>query len=387
MKHWTTRFLILFLFIATIFSAYNYFKKPFLKDLNQTPASETKSSEVPTPSKTPKKELSIKEKITQLLAVPVDVNSLVKESSDSAKMMSFIKDNDPGFVVYFGEKISTTSAIMATKMIHDAFEENNYVPLIATDHEGGLVQRLNGEGFTKLESWQKVVSTYNSAQQKAVFNQSARELYTVGVNIVFAPVVDLASDSAVLKTRAAVNLDQTLASTVNFIYSFSQNGVMPVIKHFPGIGSITKDPHLAISTINLSEDDVKIFSQVLNKFPNIGVMTAHVRLENKLSGKVCSLSAECLGQFEKSYPNVLLFTDDLAMKSAMSQVGTTQEKNIEDVAIEAIEAGNNVLVFSNGVTPVTLEKITFALQKKYNDSESFRQKVDNSVKKILNLKK
>lgn len=386
MRHWTTRFLIFFLFILVLFSAYNYFKKPFLKD-SSSPVSEFAPSSPPTPSKVPKKELNTKEKIAQLLAVPLDVNDLAEESTSSAKMISFIKDNNPGFVIYFGEKISTNSAILATKTVRDSFEETDYTPLIAVDHEGGLVQRLNGEGFTKLESWQKVVSTYSTVQQKAVFNQSSRELYAVGVNIVFAPVVDLASNSAVLKTRAADDAGQVLATTVNFIYSFSQNGIMPVIKHFPGIGSITKDPHNSVSTINLSEDDASIFSQILNKFTNIGVMTAHVRLENKLSGKVCSLSAECLGQFEKSYPKVLLFTDGLTMKSARAQMGTTQEKDIEQVAIEAIEAGNNVLVFGNSVEPVLLEKTIFALQKKYEDSESFRKKVDTSVTKIINLKK
>lgn len=387
MRHWTTRFLILLLFVMALFSAYNYFNKPFLKNLSQTPISEDKSSITPPPSKVPKKELSTKEKIAQLLAVPLDVNSLVEESSDSAKMLSFIKDNNPGFVIYFGEKISTTSAILATKIVRDSFKETDYIPLIAVDHEGGLVQRLNGEGFTKLEPWQKVVSTYSTAQQKAVFNQSAKELYAVGVNIVFAPVVDLASNSAVLKTRAADDFGQVLATTVNFIYSFSQNGVMPVLKHFPGIGSIPKDPHNSVSTINLSEDDASIFSQILNKFTNIAVMTAHVRVEGKLSGKVCSLSAECLGPFEKSYSKVLLFTDSLTMKSARAQIGVTQEKDVEKVAIEAIEAGNNVLVFGNGVAPVLLEKTIFALQKEYEDSESFRNKVDASVAKIISLKK
>lgn len=370
-----------------LFSAYNYFNKPFLKDSAETSLSQDKPLVTPTPSKTQKKELNTKEKISQLLAVPLDLNSMEKESSDSAKMLSFIKENDPGFVVYFGEGISTTSAILATKTIKDYFKETDYVPLIAVDHEGGLVQRLDGDGFTKLEPWQKVVSTYSSAQQKAVFNQSAREMYAVGVNIVFAPVVDLASNSAVLKTRAADDFGQTLATTVNFIYSFSQNGVMPVLKHFPGIGSIPKDPHHAVSTINLSENDASIFSQILNKFTNIGVMTAHVRLENKLSGKICSLSSECLSPFEKSYPKVLLFTDSLTMKAAKAQVGTTEEKPVEQIAIEAIEAGNNVLVFGNGITPVLLEKTIFALQKEYEDSESFRNKVDVSVAKIISLKK
>jgi beta-N-acetylhexosaminidase len=341
----------------------------------------------PTPTKTPKKELSTKEKIAQLLAVPLDVNELVKNSSESASMLNYIENNNPGFIVYFGEKISTTSALLATATVSGYLNETKYAPLIAVDHEGGIVQRLNGEGFTKLEAWQKIVTTYSSAQQKAVFNQSARELKAVGVSIVFAPVIDLASNSAVLKTRVASDLNQTYDAASNFIYAFSQNGVMSVVKHFPGIGSISKDPHNTVSTIELSQTDTEIFSKILDKFANIGVMTTHVRLENKLSGKVCSLSEECLSQFAKSYPKVLLFTDDLTMKAAAAQSGTIEEKDITQIAIEAIKAGNDVLVFGKGVDTIVLEKVSFTLQKEYEDSENFKAKIDYSVQKILELKK
>ena len=276
---------------------------------------------------------------------------------------------------------------LAKEVIYDSFSETDYLPLIAVDHEGGLVQRLNGEGFTKLDAWQKVVNSYSNEQQKAVFNQSARELSEVGINIVFAPVVDLASSSAVLKTRAAADMDKTYLAASNFILQFAQNGVMAVIKHFPGIGSISKDPHNAASTITLDKNDTEIFSQLLNKFKNIGVMTTHVRLENKLSGQVCSLSEECLSKFTDTYPKVLLFTDDLTMKSAKAQGDSAQEKSLGQIAVEAIKAGNNVLVFGRGTNASSLEEVVVTLQKEYEDSESFRNKVNNSVAKILELKK
>ena len=174
MKHWTTKLLIFFLLILLGISAYNYFQKPFLKDKNQS--TDLKPTVSVAPTKIPKKELNAREKIAQLLVVPLDLNELDKQSTASANMLAFIKENDPGFVLYFGEKVSTNSAILASKTIYGSFAEDQYAPLIAVDHEGGLVQRLSGEGFTKLESWQKIVTTYSSAQQKAVFNQSSKNL-------------------------------------------------------------------------------------------------------------------------------------------------------------------------------------------------------------------
>lgn len=387
MKYLTTKLLILLLFFLAIISAYNYFKKPFLSDVSQNSDVKESIATTPTPSKIVKKDLNTRQKIAQLLAVPLDINELEESSTASARMIAFIKENQPGFVIYFGDQISTTAAILAKQTITNNFTEFDYVPLVAVDHEGGLVQRLNGEGFLKLDPWQKIVYDYSLSQQKAVFNQSAKELRSVGVNIVFAPVVDLASGSGVLQTRAGANLEQTFVATNNFILSFSQHSIMPVIKHFPGIGAISIDPHRAVSTISLREGDTAIFSRVLDKFPNIGVMNAHVRIKDKLFGKVCSLSEECLKEFPKTYPNVLLFTDDLTMKSALAQIGSTELKDPSEVAVEAIEAGNDVLVFGKGVAKPILENTINALEAKYNDSESFRAKVDQSVAKILKLKK
>lgn len=387
MKHLTTKLLIFILFVLTLLSAYNYFQKPFADRFKVEQKELSQNQATPTPSKVPKKELSTRDKIAQLLVVPLDLNDLENEGTASAKMLNFIENYDPGFVLYFGEQISTSAAALATTAVRSSFAETDYVPLIAVDHEGGLVQRLSGEGFTKLEAWQKVVETYTPAQQKAVYNQSSRELLAAGINIVFAPVVDLASASAVLQSRAASDLDLTVNATTNFIYSFSQNGIMPVIKHFPGIGSISRDPHYAASTISLKNQDTAIFGRILDVFGNIGVMSTHVRLTDKFAGKVCSLSEECLGKFLELYPRVLLFSDDLSMKAARAQLGTSQEKDLPTVAVEAVRAGNNALIFGKGVETQTLEQVIYALQKEYEDSESFRQKVETSLGKILNLKK
>ena len=387
MKYWTTKLLIFILLLLTALSAYNYFKKPFFSSSSDSTSALDQPSLTPTPTQVAKKTLRSKDKITQLLAVPFDLNEFEKDSSSSARMLRFIEDYQPGFVLYFGENIASATALLAKDRLYSYFTDTDYLPLLAVDHEGGLVQRLNGEGFSKLEPWQKIVTTYSSAQQKAVFNQSARELTAVGINVVFAPVVDLASQSAVLKTRAADDPEQVFASASNYILSFSQYGIMSVIKHFPGIGAIRQDPHQTVTTLALRPNDTAIWSKLLNKFPNIGVMTAHVRLENKLAGQICSLSAECLQEFTNSYQQVLLFTDDLNMKAAKAQGKDLPEKNLTQLASEAILAGNDVLVFGKGVSPTSLEEITLALTNQYEDSENFRRQVDRALAKILKIKK
>lgn len=393
---WTTRLLILLLLCLAALSAYNYFERPFLKDVVE----EVVETITPVENKVPKKDLSTEAKLAQLMAIPVDLNyfeeNLVLEASQSAKdpnaaltydekILKWIDRNDPGFVIYFGEEVSTSAADLAITEIQDLFTEEEYEPLIAVDHEGGEVQRLSGDGFTKLDSW-KTVTKLDNKEQKEIFKQTAKELAAANIDIVFAPVLDLADDNQVLGSRAANDSDQLYQAAENYIYALSREKIMPVIKHFPGIGSIQKDLHFGADSITVSQEDTAIFQKVLDKFPNLGVMTAHVRIEDKLDGKICTLSSDCLKNLIENYPKALLFTDDLLMDSAKIQLGTSEEKEITEIAIEAIEAGNNVLVFGKGADPILLDQVLYALEKEYNDSASFREQVDYSVTKILELK-
>ena len=393
---WTTRILIFVLFCLAALSAYNYFEKPFLRDVVE----EVVETITPVEEKTEKKELSTEEKLAQLMAIPVDLNyfedSLVEEASQSAKnpnaaltydekILEWIDDNDPGFVIYFGEEVSSSAADLAIAEIMGSFTEEDYQPLIAVDHEGGEVQRLSGDGFTKLDSW-KAMSKLDNKDQKEIFKNTAEELAKANVDVVFAPVLDLAENSSVLGSRAAADSDELYQVAENYIYALSREKIMPVIKHFPGIGSIKKDLHFGADSITVSAEDTAIFQKVLDKFPNLGVMTAHVRIEDKLDGNICTLSSDCLKDLIENYPKALLFTDDLLMDSAKIQLGTNEEKEITEIAIEAIEAGNDVLVFGKGAEPILLDQVLYALEKEYNDSASFRAQVDRSVTKILELK-
>lgn len=384
---WFTRILILILLLVAAALAYNYFYQPFAP---QEPTAVVEQELLlPTPTPTiAKKELQDRDKVAQLLAVAVNAHDIAADATESAAMMRFIKDYQPGVVIYYGKQIDRETLEEATKNIYAQFAQTDYQPLLAVDHEGGIVQRLSGAGFTKLESWQTVVTTYAPAQQKAVLSQSAKELHEAGINMVLGPVVDIASSSAFLGNRAAADVDQVALATSNFIYSFAQYGIMPVIKHFPGIGSISRDPHFAVSTITPSKNDTAVFSRTLDTFSNIGVMTAHVRIQDKFNDEVCTLSIDCVGKLGELYPQVLLVTDDLAMPPARMQPHTTaQTKPLPEVAVQAVEAGNHVLMFGLDVTTKELEAIVYTLQESYRDSVQFRGKVDAALARILELKK
>jgi beta-N-acetylhexosaminidase len=262
---------------------------------------------------------------------------------------------------------------------------NPHQVLVAVDHEGGVVQRLRGAGFTSLPAWRQSCQL-DSSERQELFLQSAGELNQAGVQIVFAPVLDIAQPGSFLGNRACTTNEETVATASDFVTSFAQYGILSVVKHFPGIGSLTTDPHNQLDTVSLSPVDTLVFDQVLNSFPNLGVMTAHVAVENRTEGVPCSLSVFCLDRFPINFPQVLLFSDGLEMESAGLEIDSGESKSLSDRASAALMAGNDVLVFGRTVTADELTAVIEVLAERYESDELFSNRVNQAVVKILPLK-
>ncbi|MDO8303450.1 MAG: glycoside hydrolase family 3 N-terminal domain-containing protein, partial [Sedimentisphaerales bacterium] len=325
-------------------------------------------------------QMTARQKVLQLISFPVVLSD--SEASVSAEV-AWVQQNQPGFVTLFGSGLTASEvASFSAEVINPT---GSYSPLIAVDHEGGTVQRLRGSGFTILPSWRQECAT-PSADRLALFAKSASELAAAGVQIVFAPVLDVAQAGSFLGTRACQDGEQAVAAATDYITSFGQYGILPVIKHFPGIGSITNDLHFEQDVVDLTPEDTAPFNTILSAFPNVGVMTTHVAVENRTNGVPCSLSATCLEVFPTNFPNALLFTDALEMASAAGQTGQAEPQSLPVVAVQAVTAGNDVLVFGERVNATTIETVINAVTAKYTNDKTFAEKVDASARKILMLK-
>ncbi len=345
--------------------------------------------------------LSSEQKVAQLIAYPVNSEVLIEVETDNlataaaqlavqkrTETLENLKEFQPGLITIFGQKISADEAQGLIEAIDSTFSQAELPPLYAVDHEGGAVQRLSGDGFTRLDSWQQLCGA-DEAKRQQQLNQSAQELQALGINIVYAPVLDI--DGSVLGSRSCNNYEDLKTAAQNFIEAFGSHQIMSVIKHFPGIGSTTSDLHHQNQAIQLSAEDTQIFSDILDLYPNIGVMTAHIKLTNLLDGWPCSLSSQCLAAFPDHYPNVLIFTDALDM-GALDELfsGETADptpSKLAQISIKAIEAGNNILVFGKDVQATELEQVQLALIAKYQTDELFQRQVDQSLTKLLTIKK
>lgn len=331
--------------------------------------------------------------------------------SASAHLNPFLQlqDFQPGIITFFGSKISWDLAVQEIKEIKQLFIDRPIQPLLAIDHEGGSVQRFSGDGFTVLPPWRQLCQETQMSRQEKLL-ESAHELLELGINIVFAPVVDL--NSSVLSNRSCADERNLISASRNYIEIFGSRNIMSVIKHYPGLGSSTRDLHKLPDEITLNNQELEIFNNLLSHYPTIGLMTSHAQVVDRFNGLPCSLSQDCIDEIAKKNITTVIFSDALEMgalqnfyaeeraddeailestqSAVVSENFLETSKELDDlsrVSYLALMAGNHVLVYGEGVEYEQLKEVKLQLAKLYEQDEVFAQKVDQAVLKVLGLKK
>ncbi len=438
MKNKPTLVFIIVLLIIALLMGINYFTTPFLnmfedndsrqqnRQTNEENLGDRNDNAQQKNVEQLLADMPVEAKVAQLITYPLVVDSSSSqpqtaevatpsaiEATNSSAIEAVEEENDqvlseqvgqeiqrlqPGFFIFFGSDINLNQVQDVVGKANRFYDRDSLLPLFAVDHEGGQVQRLSGSGFSQLPAWQTMCDRDDEERVK-LLTRSARELSQAGINIVFAPVVDLGGSW--LGTRSCSNYDNLQRAATDYIEVFGGQQVMAVIKHFPGIGSAPADLHQTISSIDLDGEDVNIFKDLLDIYPNIGVMTTHVQINNQFDGIPCSLSSRCLYALDEYWPQALVFTDALEMgalevyANQVAQASDSAQLKIKasdsgsylpSLAVEAIKAGNNVLVFGKDVSYEELQDVRIRLVQEYNDSPEFKQQVDYSLQKILAIK-
>ena len=122
--------------------------------------------------------------------------------------------------------------------------------VISVDHEGGPVQRFR-EGFTRLPPLARIGELYHRDRDAAVAMAEmhaivmASEVRASGIDLSFAPVVDLARGNRVIGERAFDADPHVVAELASaYVRGMRLAGMAATLKHYPGHGSIAEDTHL-----------------------------------------------------------------------------------------------------------------------------------------------
>jgi beta-N-acetylhexosaminidase len=256
--------------------------------------------------------------------------------------------------------------------------------LIGIDQEGGAVDRLK-QIFGPLPSLPELAAA-GAAHVRLAAKIIAAELESTGFNLNFGPVVDLAAPESVIRQRA-FSADPAEVARLSRIFTeeLSRKQILACAKHFPGLGGAKRDPHFVLPRIERSkkeliQEDVLPFLSLIDAVAMIMVGHANYAAFGDESHIPASLSSRVVEGFLRKklgFAGVII-TDDLAM-GAIAGLGLTP-----DVFVHALEAGNDMLMFSQ-TTPL-VEQAFQKIVRLARANDGFRNRVDQSVQRILAMK-
>lgn len=258
---------------------------------------------------------------------------------------TFLKGRAVAGVVLFRRNITDVAALVAlTSELHRLSPERPL--LVAIDHEGGRVNRLD-EPFTKFPPAAvvgKAASPHLAYRQGIAMGE---ELRSVGIDVDFAPVLDVASNVAnpVIGDRAFGFHPRMVARLgISVAHGLQRTGVVPVGKHFPGHGDTAVDSHLDLPVVErtlaeLERTELFPFRRAIQTGMD-AIMTAHVVYPALDRENPATLSRPILGDIlrERFRFRGVVFSDDMEMKAIAARHAPG------DAAVQAIEAGVDCLV-------------------------------------------
>ncbi len=251
--------------------------------------------------------------------------------------------------------------------------------MIAADQEGGTVLRFK---FLEHKSKQLTLDSTDKAYEEAY--KRGEELKRIGVTLNFAPVADYVTD------KKSYLYDRTFGTTSDAIAPLAQSmlkgyedaGIKGSIKHFPGYGNITNDPHKSTAEVdpetNIYLESLVPFRKILLNNDQTAVMTAHIIIP-EIDTKPATLSKKFLKDMLRAQWNFdgVIITDDLEMASA-------GKIPVEELAVESIKAGNDMIIST--YTSNSHPKIHAAIKKAVEDGDISIASINNSVERVLRLK-
>ncbi len=321
-------------------------------------------------------QLTLKEKIGQLFMVSAFSN---RDEAYVQNLESLIAEYRIGGVIFF------QGGPVRQAIITNRLQEKSKWPLfVAMDAEWGVGMRLDSTISFPYQMGLGAIQDDQLIYQMGV--EIGRQLARLGVQINFAPSVDVNNNAnnPVIGFRSFGEVKENVADKgYQYMKGLQDAGLIVTAKHFPGHGDTGTDSHhdlpvLPFNKERLNELELFPFKRLINSGVS-GVMIAHMSIPNLDStpNLPSTLSKPIITELLKGELGFrgLIFTDALNMK------GVTKHFAPGEIEIKALQAGNDVLLYSENV-PIAVE----AVHKAVDDGLVSKELVEGKCRKILTAK-
>ena len=259
----------------------------------------------------------------------------------------------------YGGLFVKPEAIQDAAQVHDLVEAlhtegdgpGDLPLLVSVDQEGGVVQRIK-EGVTRVPTARSIGQTGNPQLARRIARNNGEEMRALGFTMMLAPVadVDTAANDVVASRSYSSDYGEVAAMVKASVRGYLDAGIIPVVKHFPGHGSVSGDSHRSLpvqdkSVAELMSSDLKPFRAVIEAGVP-AIMTGHIavpaleaEVPSSLSpGMVQGVLRERLGFAG------LVVTDSQGMGPVNGPYGSAEG------AVRSLLAGNDLVLNSPNVT-------------------------------------
>ncbi len=326
------------------------------------------------------KNMTLEEKIGQMLIV------YYRTSEADSNLVNILNEVKPGGFILFGENFESYE--QAKKMI-DTINSTSDIPMfMSVDQEGGRVQRiknLSDANVTIIPSMNRVGNMNDEKLSYDVGRVVGEELRVFGINMDFAPVLDIYSnvDNTVIGNRSFGNTSEIVTKMgLSFAKGLQSTGVIPVYKHFPGHGDTSEDSHYTLPVITktkeqLEELELIPFKEAIKNNAKV-IMIGHLAVPNITGDNTpASLSKKVINDWLKEE----LGYKGLVITDALNMGALTNDYSKKEIYVNAINAGVDLLLM-----PSPSKEAVRIIKEAVANGEISEKQIDESVLKILELK-
>ncbi len=306
-----------------------------------------------------------------------------------------IKSGKVGGVVLYEKNILFESPKPELALLVDMLQKNSEIPLfISIDEEGGRVTRMKTRyGFPKNVSAQYLGDMDNIDSTRFYANQTATILNSFGINMNYAPVVDVninTKNPVIGKLQRSYSEDykKVIEQAFEVIDQHNKNGVVPVLKHFPGHGSSRNDTHLGLADVTETWqlEEMYPYSALIDSGVVKAVMTAHIVNKTLDDTKnPATLSKQIVTGMLREFLSFdgVIISDDMQMGAINNEFGLREAIKL------SIEAGVDMLMFANNVSAsnrISASTVHAIIKDLLFEGIITRERIFESYQRIIKLK-
>jgi beta-N-acetylhexosaminidase len=319
---------------------------------------------------------------SQVVVVPVDESEVASVAPEVAAGV--------GGVILLGA--SAPSDLKAALGHLAATAPDGIAPFVMTDEEGGVIQRM-ANLVGSIPSARQMGATMTTSEIRLLATSLARRMLAAGVTMDLAPVLDVdggqGPDNEDPDGTRSFSADEKIASEDGLVFAagLEAGGIVPVVKHFPGLGGATGNTDVMPASTppwsTLKHDGLMPFEDAIEaKVPAVMISNATVPGLTGVPASVSPAVITGLLRHQLGFKG-LVITDSLSAV-ALSAAGYT----VPEATVAALEAGADMVLFDadpTAVASVTKETIS-AVTAAVSAGKLGRSRLVSAVTHILDVK-